>query len=109
MPKKKDEPHAKRGWLKHGNPTGNPAASPRCGAKTRRGTPCIAPGMPNGRCRLHGGASTGPRTPTGLERSRRARWKHGRYSREARIERSRSRAVLHAVRATIRHALQVVR
>jgi len=39
--------------------------------------------MKNGRCRLHGGKSTGPRTPEGLERSRRARWKHGRYSREA--------------------------
>ena len=36
------------------------------------------------RCRMHGGASTGPRTAEGLERSRRARWLHGRYSREAR-------------------------
>ena len=26
---------------------------------------------------MHGGASTGPRTPEGLERCRRARWKHG--------------------------------
>ena len=33
--------------------------------------------MPNGRCWVHGGASTGPRTPEGLERSRRARLKHG--------------------------------
>ena len=33
--------------------------------------------MANGRCRMHGGPSTGPRTPEGLERSRRARWKHG--------------------------------
>jgi len=55
----------------------------RCGAKTRRGTACQCPAMKNGRCRLHGGKSTGPRTPEGLERSRRARWKHGRYSREA--------------------------
>jgi hypothetical protein len=28
--------------------------------------------MPNGRCKVHGGKSTGPRTPEGLERSRRA-------------------------------------
>ena len=35
------------------------------------------------RCRMHGGLSTGPRTPEGLERSRRARWVHGRRSREA--------------------------
>jgi hypothetical protein len=40
--------------------------------------------MKNGRCRLHGGLSTGPRTPEGLERSRRANWKHGVYSRETR-------------------------
>ena len=32
---------------------------------------------------MHGGASTGPRTPEGRERCRRAHWKHGRYSREA--------------------------
>jgi hypothetical protein len=37
--------------------------------------------MPNGRCKLHGGKSTGPRTPEGLERSRRANWKHGDFSR----------------------------
>jgi hypothetical protein len=40
--------------------------------------------MKNGRCRMHGGASTGPRTAEGLERSRRARWIHGAYSREVR-------------------------
>jgi hypothetical protein len=33
---------------------------------------------------MHGGKSTGPRTGAGLERSQRARWKHGAYSREAR-------------------------
>ena len=31
---------------------------------------------------MHGGLSTGPRTPEGLERSRRARWVHGRRSKE---------------------------
>ena len=40
-----------------------------------------------GRCKVHGGKSTGPRTPEGLERSRRANWKHGRFSREAKAER----------------------
>ena len=38
--------------------------------------------MSNDRCRIHGGASTGPRTREGLARSRRARWKHGFYSAE---------------------------
>ena len=40
--------------------------------------------MRNGRCHKHGGASTGPRTAEGLERSRRATWKHGGRSAEAR-------------------------
>ena len=31
----------------------------QCGAKTRSGEPCKKWGMKNGRCRLHGGASTG--------------------------------------------------
>jgi hypothetical protein len=42
--------------------------------------------MLNGRCRMHGGASTGPRTETGLARSRRANWKHGWYSATAKLE-----------------------
>src|SRR5262249_52774776 len=33
--------------------------SPRCGARTRRLTQCQSPAMPNGRCRMHGGKSTG--------------------------------------------------
>jgi hypothetical protein len=48
-------------------------AAPRCGARSKRtGKPCQGAAMPNGRCKLHGGKSTGPRTPEGLERSRRA-------------------------------------
>lgn len=59
-------------------------SSPRCGAKTRAGTACRAPAMGNGRCRLHGGLSTGPRTPEGLERLAQARTVHGGYSAEMR-------------------------
>ncbi len=33
--------------------------------------------MRNRRCRMHGGASTGPRTPEGLARIRAARTTHG--------------------------------
>ena len=41
----------------------------RCNAKTRKGTPCQARGFgKGGRCKLHGGASTGPRTPEGKAR-----------------------------------------
>jgi hypothetical protein len=50
--------------------------------------------MPNGRCRLHGGKSTGPRTAEGLERCRMANWKHGRYSREVYAERRGMRDLL---------------
>lgn len=36
-------------------------AAPRCGAHSRRtGNPCRSPAMKNGRCRMHGGKSTGP-------------------------------------------------
>ena len=84
----------RRGWLKNGNPPGNPNLAPRCGAKTRRGIPCGAPSMANGRCRMHGGASTGPRTPEGLARSRRARWKHGLYSAAVKAERQHVRQLL---------------
>jgi hypothetical protein len=74
-------------------------AAPRCGARSKRtGKPCRGAAMPNGRCKVHGGKSTGPRTPEGLERSRRANWKHGYYSREAKAERSPLRAAILALR-----------
>jgi hypothetical protein len=74
----RDEPHARilRERLALAN------ASPRCGARRRDGERCRGAAMPNGRCRMHGGPSTGPRTPAGLERSRRSNWKHGYYSAE---------------------------
>jgi hypothetical protein len=55
---------------------------PRCGAKTRAGGQCRAPAVPDGRrCRMHGGLSTGPRTPEGKARvaaAQRARWERWR-------------------------------
>lgn len=65
--------------LCNGDPQGNPMNAPRCGAKTRKGPPCRSPAVANGRCRMHGGKSTGPRTAAELARSRRANYKHGRY------------------------------
>ena len=59
-------------------------AAPRCGAKKRRkGTPCHSPAMANGRCRIHGGTSTGPKTKKGIESIRKAHWKHGQRSAKA--------------------------
>ena len=40
-----------------------------CGAKTRKGTPCKCLALDNGRCKYHGGMSTGPRTPEGKKRA----------------------------------------
>jgi hypothetical protein len=59
----------------------------RCGAETRRNTLCRRPAMRNGRCRLHGGLSTRPKTPEGRQRIRLALLKHGRYTKEAKQER----------------------
>ena len=75
--------------LRNGNPSGDPQSAPRCGARarTRANAPCRAPAVRGGkRCRMHGGGSSGPKTPEGRERSRRARLKHGKFSR---IERQR--------------------
>jgi hypothetical protein len=55
----------RRGWLRNGNTPGDPSTALRCGARTRAGGPCRAPAMANGRCRMHGGASTGPQTAVG--------------------------------------------
>ncbi len=44
-------------------------AATRCGAKTRRATPCQRKALRNGKCRNHGGMSTGPRTLEGRLRA----------------------------------------
>ena len=76
----------RRGKLRNGNPSGDFSKAKRCGARNRRGTACQCPAMRNGRCRLHGGLSTGPKTREGLERIRRAVTKHGMCSKEAKVE-----------------------
>jgi hypothetical protein len=83
--------HGSRGWLRNGNPPGSLENLPQCGAKTRRGTKCRCPAMRNGRCRLHGGLSTGPKTPEGRARCAKAAWKHGRYSAETKALKRRRR------------------
>ena len=40
----------------------------QCGAHARTtGSPCRAKALPNGRCKLHGGMSTGPKTLEGKQ------------------------------------------
>ena len=82
------------GWLKNGNQPGDFRKAPRCGAKTRHGTACQCPAMRNGRCRLHGGLSTGPKTEEGKERIRKAVTKHGRYAKAAKAERTQFRELI---------------
>lgn len=54
------------------------SASPRCGAKTRKGTPCQAPAVSGKkRCRMHGGAK-GSGAPMGNQNA----LKHGLYTHE---------------------------
>jgi hypothetical protein len=51
---------------------------------------------------LHGGFSTGPKTAEGIERIRRGRLKHGRYTKAATVERAQDRALLSNLRELIR-------
>lgn len=53
--------------------------TPRCGAKTRRGTACQAPAVRDKkRCRMHGGAK-GSGAPVGNQNA----LKHGMYTHES--------------------------
>ena len=65
----------------------------RCGARTRSGSPCRSPAMPNGRCRMHGGPSPG--APKGNRNA----FKHGRYSGEAVARRREVAALVRSMRA----------
>ena len=64
------------------NASKDPMELSRCGAKARSngGEPCRQPALANGRCRFHGGLSTGPKTEAGKERCIAAVTKHGRRS-----------------------------
>jgi hypothetical protein len=78
-------------------------ATPRCGARTRTGMPCRAPAMACGKCRMHGGASTGPRTSKGLERIREARTTHGRRT----AEMDRMRAMVRVLMAGAKRLVEI--
>jgi hypothetical protein len=54
----------------------------------------MAPAMKNGRCRLHGGKSTGPLTEAGKRRISLAHLKHGLSTKEAISSRKEFRALL---------------
>jgi uncharacterized protein YjcR len=73
-------------------------ASPRCGAKTRAGTPCRSPAVGGKRrCRMHGGAP-GSGAPRGNQNA----LKHGHYTRDAIAERRRMQELLRQSRKLLR-------
>ncbi len=69
---------------------GPPSCGAR-GARTRAGGSCLGLAMANGRCRIHGGASTGPRTSEGLARMVAAKTTHGRFATSSALGRLRQR------------------
>ncbi|WP_346771822.1 HGGxSTG domain-containing protein [Bradyrhizobium sp. 170] len=69
--------------------------APRCGARTRSGKPCQSPGMPNGRCRMHGGPSPG--APKGNQNA----FKHGRYSASSIQHRRQIAALINEMREVV--------
>jgi hypothetical protein len=73
----------------------------RCGALTRAGRPCENYRMKNGRCRMHGGKSTG--APCGNVN----RWKHGFYSN--RLLPGESKLLKHAAVAPIDDEIALMR
>lgn len=89
--KNEDQPHA----------SSNPFQDiPLCGAHSRRtGKPCRQPAMANGRCRLHGGKSTGP-----PKRNQNA-LKHGFYTQDAVLGREYISDLLKKAKAVISSGL----
>ncbi len=74
----------------HPRNTGPMRASRRCGARTRKGTPCQAPAVSGkARCRMHGGARG-----TGAPIGNTSALKHGMYTKEALEERCALRSLI---------------
>lgn len=83
---------AARSPLRNGNRQGDFNNAPRCGAKTRAGTPCKRAAMRNAkgihtRCAAHGGKSTGAKSAEGLARIANANTKHGKFTKAAKEQR----------------------
>ena len=81
----------------HRRNTGPMLKSLRCGAKTRRGTPCQSPAVSGKRrCRMHGGAP-GSGAPRGNQNA----LKHGLYTKEAMKDRRALREIMRDARRTL--------
>jgi hypothetical protein len=83
----------------HRRKIGPMLSSPRCGAKTRSGKPCMSPAVGGkGRCRMHGGAPG-----SGAPRGNKNALKHGRFTREAIETRRKVAALLRQSRMLIQN------
>ena len=79
----------------------------RCEARTKLGTSCRRPGnIINGRCKLHGGRSTGPRTAEGLLRLATSKTTHGRTTKAERAKAKHNADVGRQVRAELKEIEQ---
>ena len=85
-------------------PAGTDLPARVCGARTRSGAPCRNMPMRNGRCRMHGGASTGRKTAAGIASHRAAVTIHGGRSQEMIEFRRRLRQLRSDARRTIEMA-----
>lgn len=76
----------------------------KCGAKARTNNyqPCRQPAMSNGRCRLHGGKCTGPKTEEGRWRVKQSNMKHGLYFAEELAEMRKDRTILKSAKENLR-------
>ena len=80
----------------HPRNVGPMLSSPRCGAKTRSGEPCLAPAVRGKeRCRMHGGAPG-----SGAPRGNTNALKHGHFTRDAIVERRSIQSLLREVART---------
>ena len=79
----------------------------RCEARTRKGTLCQRPGNKiNGRCKLHGGRSTGPTTDEGIAHLAALHTTHGRTTKAERAKARHRAEVGRQVRAELREIEQ---
>ena len=82
----------------------------RCGARTRSGEKCKRPAHKiNGKCSVHGGCSTGPKTIKGRKAIAAANTKHGRSVKEKIKAQKHSAAVGRYVKAELKKIEQQLR
>ncbi len=75
----------------------------RSAAKTGQGTACQRPAnKKNGRCRLHGGASTGAKTEEGRARISAVNLRHGKFTKDKFEKQRKNAAAGRKVRAEIK-------